>query len=56
MKSTGLDMMVANDLTRVKKDSSEIIIIDKKGKFAETCGSRKDIAESIWKAVVDGVS
>jgi hypothetical protein len=47
-------MIVANDLTDVDKDESEIVIIDKKGKCTEARGSRKDIAESIWKAVVDG--
>jgi phosphopantothenoylcysteine decarboxylase/phosphopantothenate--cysteine ligase len=54
LKSTKLDMIVANDLTDVGKDESEIVIIDKKGKCTEARGSRKDIAESIWKAVVDG--
>jgi phosphopantothenoylcysteine decarboxylase/phosphopantothenate--cysteine ligase len=56
LKSTGLDMIVANDLTKVEKDTSEIVIIDKKGRWKAVGGSRKDIADTIWKAVVDGVS
>jgi phosphopantothenoylcysteine decarboxylase/phosphopantothenate--cysteine ligase len=55
LKSAKLDMIVANDLTKVGKDKSEIIIIDKKGRWAKTKGSKSVLADNIWAAVIDGV-
>lgn len=56
LKRGHLDMIVANDLSKVGDKKSEVIVIDKKGRWAETKGSRAEIAESIWTAVIDGVS
>ena len=55
LKSAQLSMIVANDLTKVGKAKSEVIIIDKKGKTEELKGSRTQIAEGIWSAIIYGI-
>jgi len=56
LKSARLDMIVANDLSKVRKENSEVIIIDKKGKWTEVKGPKAEIAEKIWAAVINDVS
>jgi phosphopantothenoylcysteine decarboxylase/phosphopantothenate--cysteine ligase len=55
LKSARLDMIVANDLNKVERKTSEVIIIDKKGRWTEAKGSKVKVAEKIWKAIEDGV-
>jgi phosphopantothenoylcysteine decarboxylase/phosphopantothenate--cysteine ligase len=55
LKSAGLDIVVANDLTKVGKRESEVLVLDKKGKKRELKGTRPKIAEGIWSAVIHGI-
>ena len=55
LRSARLDMIVANDLTKVGRDEGEVVVIDKEGKRAELKGSKTRIAEGIWSAILHDV-
>lgn len=56
MKETDADFVVANDMTRVKRDTTAITIFDRKGRSTTFEGAKALAAERIWRAVLHGVS
>lgn len=56
LREAGLDFVVANDVVRVKRDTTAITIFDPQGKSATFEGSKALAAERIWSAVLHGVS
>ena len=55
LKEAGLDIIVANDVTRVGKDKTAIVILDRKGRAEAFAGSKALAAERIWRAVLHGL-
>ncbi len=55
MGAAKLDFIVANDIKRVKPDSNEVVMVDKKGKTKEIKGTKAQIAHEIWSAVLNGI-
>jgi phosphopantothenoylcysteine decarboxylase/phosphopantothenate--cysteine ligase len=55
MSAAKLDFVVANDIKRVKPDSNEVILVDKKGKTKGIEGTKAQIAHEIWSAVLNGI-
>ena len=56
LKEGGLDLVVANDVARVKRDVTAITIFDSKGRSTAFEGPKALAAERIWRAVLHGVS
>jgi phosphopantothenoylcysteine decarboxylase/phosphopantothenate--cysteine ligase len=56
LKEGGLDLVVANDVARVKRDVTAITIFDPKGRSTTFEGPKTLAAERIWRAVLHGVS
>ena len=55
LKEAGLDIVVANDVARVGKAKTSILILDKKGRGESFEGSKALAAETIWRAVIHGL-
>lgn len=55
LKEAGLDVIIANDVTRVGKDKTSILILDRKGRAEVFEGSKALAAERIWRAVLHGL-
>src|SRR5207247_4574051 len=54
MKEVGLDLVVANDVAKVERGRTSILILDKKGGTEPFEGSKSLAAEKIWRAVLEG--
>lgn len=52
LKRTRATLFVANDLARVKHDTTEVLIIDKKGGMVEAKGTKLDVARAVMEQVV----
>jgi phosphopantothenoylcysteine decarboxylase/phosphopantothenate--cysteine ligase len=55
LKEAALDLVVANDVARVKGDSTAITILDRKGREETFDGPKALAAERIWRAVLHGL-
>lgn len=55
LKEADLDLIVANDVARVKGDSTAITIFDRKGHSETFEGSKALAAERVWRAILYGV-
>jgi phosphopantothenoylcysteine decarboxylase / phosphopantothenate---cysteine ligase len=56
MKEAGLDLVVANDVAKVARGRTSILIIDRKGEADSFEGSKSLAAEKIWRAVLHGLA
>ncbi|HEY7588113.1 MAG TPA: bifunctional phosphopantothenoylcysteine decarboxylase/phosphopantothenate--cysteine ligase CoaBC [Thermoplasmata archaeon] len=56
LKEAKLDLVVANDVLKMKGDATSITIFDRKGRSEAFEGSKGLAAERIWRAVLHGVS
>lgn len=56
LKEADLDFVVANDVAKVKRDTTSVVIVDRKGRSAAFEGSKSLAAERIWSAVLHGVA
>lgn len=56
LKEADLDLVVANDVLKMKGDATSIIVFDRKGRSASFEGSKALAAEQVWRAVLHGVS
>lgn len=56
LKEADLDLVVANDVTRMKADATAVTIFDRKGRSTTFEGTKALAAERIWRAVLHGVS
>ena len=54
-KEADLDFVVANDVSKVKGDTTSITIFDRKGHSETFEGSKSLAAERVWRAVLHGV-
>jgi phosphopantothenoylcysteine decarboxylase/phosphopantothenate--cysteine ligase len=54
-KEGDLDFVVANDVSKVKGDSTSITIFDRKGQSETFEGSKALAAERVWRAILHGV-
>jgi len=54
-KEADLDFVVANDVSKVKGDTTSITIFDRKGQSEMFEGSKSLAAERVWRAVLHGV-
>ncbi|HYM41041.1 MAG TPA: bifunctional phosphopantothenoylcysteine decarboxylase/phosphopantothenate--cysteine ligase CoaBC [Thermoplasmata archaeon] len=55
LKEAELDLVVANDVAAVKRDTTAITIFDRKGRSVSFTGSKSLAAEQVWRAVLHGV-
>lgn len=55
LKEADLDLVVANDVSAVKRDATAITIVDRKGRAVSFTGSKSLAAEQVWRAVLHGV-
>jgi len=55
IKEADVDLVVANDITKVKGDSTSVTIIDRKGQSDSFEGSKALAAERVWRAILHGV-
>ncbi len=55
LKEADLDLIVANDVARIKGDSTAITIFDRKGHSETFEGSKALAAERVWRAILHGV-
>jgi phosphopantothenoylcysteine decarboxylase/phosphopantothenate--cysteine ligase len=53
LKRSRATIFVANDLAKVKHETTEVMIIDKKGDFAEARGSKLQVSQAIMDKVVN---
>ena len=56
MKEVGLDLVVANDVSKVGRGTTSILIVDRKGGAESFEGAKSLAAEKIWRAVLHGLS
>ncbi len=56
MKEVGLDLVVANDVTKVGRGTTSILVLDRKGGAESFEGSKSLAAEKIWRAVLHGLA
>ena len=54
-KEANLDFVVANDVAKVKGDTTSISIFDRKGRSETFEGSKALAAERVWRVVLHGV-
>lgn len=50
-----LDFVIANEVGKVEKGRTAILILDAEGRAEEFAGSKAEAAERIWKAVIHGL-
>ena len=55
LKEADLDLVVANDVAKVKGDATAITVIDRKGRSETFEGSKALAAERVWRAILHGV-
>ena len=55
LKEADLDLVVANDVSAVKREATAITIFDRKGRSVTFAGSKSLAAEQVWRAVLHGV-
>ncbi|HLE45471.1 MAG TPA: bifunctional phosphopantothenoylcysteine decarboxylase/phosphopantothenate--cysteine ligase CoaBC [Thermoplasmata archaeon] len=55
LKEAGLDIVVANDVARVGRGKTAILILNKKGRGESFEGSKALAAEAVWRAVLHGL-
>ncbi len=55
LKEAGLDVVVANDVKRMKGDATAILILDRKGRAETFEGPKSLAADRIWRAVLHGI-
>ena len=55
IKEGDVDLVIANDITKVKGDSTSVTIIDRKGQSDSFEGSKALAAERVWRAILHGV-
>jgi len=55
VKEADVDFVVANDVSKVKEDSTSITIFDRKGQAETFAGSKALAAERVWRAILHGV-
>ncbi len=55
MKEADLDLVVANDVSKVKGDTTSITIFDRKGRSETFEGPKALAAERVWQAILHGV-
>lgn len=55
LKEADLDFVVANDVSKVKGDSTSIAIYDGKGRSETFEGSKALAAERVWRAILHGL-
>ena len=55
LQEADLDLVVANDVARVHRDTTAITIYDRKGRSAAFEGPKALAAEQVWRAVLHGV-
>ena len=56
MKEVGLDVVVANDVTKVGRGNTAILLLDRKGNAEAFEGPKSLAAEKIWRAVLHGLA
>ena len=56
MKEVGLDLVVANDVARVARGKTAILIVNRNGETEAFEGSKSLAAEKIWRAVLYGLA
>src|SRR3989442_5690747 len=56
MKEVGLDLVVANDVMKVGRGSTSILLLDRKGNGEAFEGPKSLAAEKIWRAVLHGLA
>ena len=56
MKEVGLDLVVANDVSKVGRGTTSVLIIDRQGGAESFEGSKSLAAEKIWRAVLHGLA
>ncbi len=55
LREADLDAVVANDVLRVGRERTSILILDRKGRGEAFEGSKALAAETIWRAVIHGL-
>ncbi len=55
LKEADLDLVVANDVAKVGKGQTSILIMDRQGRSTEHAGSKAEAADVIWRAVIHGL-
>jgi len=55
LKEADLDLVVANDISKVRGDMTSVTIFDRKGQSDTFDGSKALAAERVWRAVLHGV-
>ncbi len=55
VKEADVDLVVANDISKVKGDTTSVTIFDRKGQSDAFEGSKALAAERVWRAVLHGV-
>lgn len=55
VKEADVDLVVANDMTKVKGDTTSVTILDRKGQSETFEGSKALAAERVWRAILHGV-
>ena len=56
VKEANLDFVVANDVAKVGRDTTSVVVLDRKGRSATFEGAKSLAAERIWRAVLHGVT
>ncbi len=55
LRESGMDYIVANDIRRVKRGRTEVILIDKKGRWQELKGTKAEVSWHLWGAILHGL-
>ncbi len=55
LKEYGMDFIVANDIHRVKRGRTEVILLDKTGKSLDLKGTKAEVSWHLWGAIVHGL-
>jgi phosphopantothenoylcysteine decarboxylase/phosphopantothenate--cysteine ligase len=55
LKSSNLDLIVANDVRNVGQDSGKIVLVGKSGDSKSLSGTKATLAHQIWSAAIHGI-
>lgn len=55
LKSSKLDLMVANDVKNIGRESGKIILLNESGNSRSISGTKATLAHQIWSAVIHGI-
>lgn len=55
LEELDLDFIVGNDRGKVKEGATEVVLVDRKGRWREFKGTKRAVADALWSAILHGL-